>query len=139
MPGRPDLDLIVLAGSLAVARLDAADAVPAWATTRSILSAIVRSADELSVLTADAMVPLDVRAERGYRAIKVRGPLPFGSIGIFASIADPIAEAGIGIFALSTYDTDYVLVKEHDLAASIEALRRAGHRIAEPGSSGAIP
>ncbi|HEY9444359.1 MAG TPA: ACT domain-containing protein, partial [Gemmatimonadales bacterium] len=64
-----------------------------------------------------------------YRAFRVRGPLPLDLIGILAAIADPLAEAGLSIFAISTFDTDYVLVKSRDLPAAVEALERAGHQV----------
>ena len=126
---RPRLPLTLLGERFAVCRLDASAAIPPWALAPCALSSISRSADELSILIDEPLVPRDVRAERGYRALRVRGPLPFHLIGIFASMTQPLADAGLSIFALSTYDTDYVLVKEHDLAAAIEVLERAGHTI----------
>ena len=74
-------------------------------------------------------MPAGVRCERDYRAVRVRGPLPLDLIGIVAAIADPLAEAGLSIFAISTYDTDYVLVKAKELEEALRVLRRAGHRI----------
>jgi hypothetical protein len=72
-------------------------------------------------------VPAGVRCEPGWRALAVEGPLDFGLTGILASIATPLAEAGISLFAISTFDTDYVLVKAERLDDAMEALRRAGH------------
>jgi hypothetical protein len=129
----PQLRLAVLPGRLAVARLAASDPVPEWAAAESGLSSVVRTADELSVLTTEGAVPAGARAERGYRALKVDGPLPFELTGILASIASPLARAGLSIFALSTYDTDYVLVKETDLAAAVLALQGAGHEVVTEG------
>jgi hypothetical protein len=74
-------------------------------------------------------VPAGVPCERDYRAVRVRGPLPLDLIGIVAAIADPLAEAGLSIFAISTYDTDYVLVKARELEEALRVLRLAGHRI----------
>jgi len=71
-------------------------------------------------------VPADVTCERGFRVIKVDGPIPFHSTGVIASLATPLASAGISIFPFSTYDTDYVLVGDTDLARAIDALRVAG-------------
>ena len=96
-----------------------------------MLSCVTRTPEELSVLTTEAHVPPHARAERGYRALKVHGQLPFDLIGVFASLAQPLAEAGLSIFALSTYDTDYILVKAQDLAAAVSVLRAAGHVIDE--------
>lgn len=125
----PTLPLRLLAERLAVARLDARDPVPAWAAAPSPLAAVVRTADELSVLTREDLVPADARAERGWRAFVVQGPLPFDLVGIFAAIAQPLAESALPIFALSTFDTDYVLVKEERLGAARAILARAGHTI----------
>jgi hypothetical protein len=136
---RPAVALVVHPDRLAVARLDPSGGVPAWATASPVLSAVVRTADELSVLTTEAHVPTAVWAERGYRALMVRGPLPFDLVGVFASIAEPLARAGLSIFALSTFDTDYVLVKEPDLALAVGALRRAGHSITEASSADSVP
>jgi hypothetical protein len=75
------------------------------------------------------MVPADVTCVRDYRALRVRGPLPLNLIGILAAIADPLADAGLSIFAISTYDTDYVLVKAQDLETALGVLKRAGHQV----------
>jgi hypothetical protein len=75
------------------------------------------------------VVPPEVRCERDYRAFRVRGPLPLDLIGILAAIANPLADAGLGIFAISTFDTDYVLVKSRDLAVAVAALEAAGHQV----------
>jgi hypothetical protein len=92
----------------------------------------VRTASELSVVCAAAGVPDDVRAERGWRALAVEGPLDLALTGVLASLLVPLAHAGVSIFAVSTYDTDYVLVRSERLADALEALRGAGHRIGDP-------
>ena len=125
----PRLPLRLLAGRLAVARLDPDAPIPAWALDPAPLVAIARTRSELSILTDDGSVPDHVRAERGWRALEVRGPLPFDLVGILASLVQPLAEARLGIFALSTYDTDYVLVKQGDLDRAVAALRVAGHTV----------
>ena len=71
-------------------------------------------------------MPAGVSCERDYRAVRVRGPLPLNLVGIVAAIADPLAEAGMSIFAISTYDTDYVLVKAWELEQALQVLGRAG-------------
>lgn len=120
------LTLDVLAGQLAVVRLAADAAVPAWfgQATGPIVS-VTRTADETSLICDAVVVPSDARAERGWRAIKLRGPLAFSMTGILAGILTPLAEARISIFALSTYDTDYVLVRAADLPSALNALRHA--------------
>lgn len=125
----PNLELQLLGERFAVCWLDARDRIPAWATASEVLSAITRTREELSIITEEAHVPVEIRAERGWRAFRVGGTLPFDLVGIFAAMAQPLAEAGISIFALSTFDTDYLLVKEEQLAAAQAALEGAGHRV----------
>jgi uncharacterized protein len=126
---RPGLDLELLPDTLAVCRLAADSAVPAWAAAPAPFVTISRTAEELSITAVQRLVPADVRGERDYRAVRVRGPLPLDLVGILASIADPLAEAGLSIFAISTFETDYVLLKAKDLETALAALRRAGHRV----------
>ena len=128
--GRPTLPLVVMAGPVAVCRLPADAAVPGWATGPSRFLTISRTADELSITAVQASVPSELRCERDYRPIRVQGPLPLNLVGILASIANPLAEAGISIFAISTYDTDYILVKAATLDSAVAVLRRAGHTLA---------
>ena len=123
------LALTVVAGSFTIARLPADSPLPAWAT-RSALWSVTRTANELSIVCASGDVPADVRQERGWRALAVAGPLDFALTGILLSVAEPLAAAGVSVFALSTYDTDYVLVREGDLAGAIAALTDAGHNVA---------
>lgn len=126
---RPRLPLEVLPDTLAICRLPADDPVPTWAGNPGPFLTISRTAEELSITATQRAVPADARCERDYRAIRVRGTLPTTLVGILLAIAEPLADAGLSIFAISTYDTDYVLVKERDLAAALEALRGAGHDI----------
>lgn len=89
--------------------------------------AAIRTGDELSLVTEDALAPSGVPCERGWRALKVSGPLDFSLTGILAALTVPLADANIPIFALSTFDTDYILVKETQLTAAVAALESAGH------------
>jgi uncharacterized protein len=122
------MKLVVLDDELAVARLDATDPAPAWAEQGSI-SSVTRTAEELSVVCAAAAIPAHVQAERGWRCFRVAGRLDFSLTGALASIAGPLAAADVSIFAISTYDTDYILVREQTVAAAIECLRAAGHDV----------
>lgn len=122
------LTLEVLAGSYAVCRLDATAAPPEWAAGPFV--SVTRTDAELSVVCAEAAVPAGVRAEGGWRCLRVRGPLGFGMTGILASLASPLASSGVSIFVLSTYDTDYLMVQERDLDRARDALSRAGHSFA---------
>jgi uncharacterized protein len=127
--GRPRLPLELLPDTLAVCRLASDAVVPSWAAGSQGFVTISRTREELSITTTQANVPPGVRCERDYRALRVRGPLPLDLIGILAAIADPLAAAGLSIFAISTFDTDYVLVKSRDLEAAVAALERAGHHV----------
>lgn len=126
---RPQLPLELLPDTLAVCRLEARAPLPDWAQQASGFLTVSRTAEELSITTVQRVLPADVACVRDYRALRVRGPLPLDLIGILAAIADPLADAGLSIFAISTYDTDYVLVKAQDLDAALEVLERAGHQI----------
>ena len=123
------LPLTVLAAPLALCRLAPSDPVPEWTARASTFLTISRTPTELSIVADEQAVPATFDAQRGYRAIRVEGPLPLDLIGIFAMIAGPLAEASIPIFPIATYDTDYVLVAEPHLARAIETLGRAGHRV----------
>ena len=129
MVSNRQLPLEVLPDLLAICRLPPDTALPAWATAPGPFLTISRTSEELSITTAQAAVPSGVRCERDYRALRVRGTLPPDLVGILVSIAEPLAQAGLSIFAISTYDTDYVLVKARDLPAALEALQRAGHQV----------
>jgi hypothetical protein len=128
MSGRP-LPLEVLPDTLAICRLPPDGGIPDWASRPGPFLTISRTAEELSVTILQRAVPAGIPCERDYRALRVRGTLPPDLVGILLSIARPLAEAGLAIFAISTYDTDYVLVKARDLPAALEALRRAGHEV----------
>jgi len=126
--GRSMVTLSVLSHEFGVCRLNSMAEIPAWAMSSPFFS-ITRTPDELSVVCATASIPEGVSAERGWRCLKVCGPLDFAETGILLSLARPLARAGISIFAISTYDTDYLLLKARDLARAIVALRSAGHTI----------
>ncbi len=125
---RHRLSLTELEGPFAVCKLDKDAAIPKWATTGQIFS-ITRTSDELSIVCAEAVVPDDIQCERGWRCLRVAGAMPFTVVGVLASLVTPLAEAGISIFAVSTFDTDYLLVKEQDFEKAVAELQRAGHSL----------
>lgn len=129
---RPDLrrrlTLHVLPERLAVCMLPPESPVPEWATGGSF-HVIARAADELSIVCDAAAVPPDVAAEGPWACLQVEGPLDFGLTGILAGLAAPLAEAGIPIFAVSTYRTDYVLVSVDNLQQAVDVLRDAGYTV----------
>lgn len=122
------LDLTVEVWELAVSRLPPDAPVPDWAR-RGPFHAITRTPAELSIVCPADSVPNAVRSEKGWRCLSIAGPLPFEETGVLLSVAAPLADAGIAIFAISTFDTDYVLVPARRLADAVRALESAGHRI----------
>ncbi len=120
--------LLELPGKFAVCRLASDAAIPPWAIDGEFFS-ITRTAEQLSILVPQQSVPEGVRCERDWRCLRVAGAVPFAVVGILAGLIAPLAEAGISVFAVSTFDTDYVLAKEEDWAAAVEILRRQGYRI----------
>lgn len=120
------LTLRLLPGRYAVAQVDA---LPPWFALDAPLAAAVRRGSELSLVAPEEAVPGDVKAERGFRALEVTGPLAFELTGIMASVAQPLADAGVWIFTLATYDTDVVLVPDARLDVALAALRAAGHTV----------
>ncbi|MFL6224467.1 MAG: ACT domain-containing protein [Actinomycetes bacterium] len=119
--------MTTLEGRFAVSRLPADAAVPRWAAGEVV--AVTRTPDELSVICAEPAVPEATPAERGWRCLQVQGPLSLEMTGILAALSGPLADAHIPLLALSTYDTDYLLVREEHLEAAYAALERAGHRV----------
>jgi hypothetical protein len=113
---------------LAVCRLDPGSPVPPWAWSGPFQT-VTRTADELSIVCAEAAVPAAVRRDAGWRALRIAGTLPFDIPGVMAGLATAIAASGISLFAISTFDTDYILVKEPDLDGAVAALRAAGHEV----------
>ena len=123
------LSLTLRKDTLAICRLSHAAPVPNWAWNPGTFHTVSRTSDELSVVCLDSAVPDGVKKEAGWRILKVDGPLDFGLTGILASVATPLANAGISIFAISTYDTDYVMVKGDKVDAAVRVLGEAGHTI----------
>jgi hypothetical protein len=118
-------------GRFAIAQLEADAAVPSWAT-EGALTCVARTPEELSLIVSESAVPADVRAERDWACIAVVGPLPFETCGIVAGLAQPLYEAEIPILTLSTFHTDYILVRGPQLDQSLDALRAAGHDVSAP-------
>lgn len=124
------MQLTRLPGTFAICRLAPDAAVPSWVWRDRSLLSITYTADELSIVCPAASVPPDVQSEQPWSALKVAGPLDFALTGILSLLAAPLASAQIPIFALSTFDTDYLLVKEHQIEHSCQVLEAAGHRFA---------
>ncbi|MDV6373862.1 ACT domain-containing protein [Deinococcus arenicola] len=122
------LTLSVLSDAYALCQLSEDAAPPAWAFAGEFWS-VTRAPGELSVVCAAANVPDGVRAEKDWAALRLHGPFEFTLTGILASVLNPLRDAGIGIFALSTFDTDYLLVPGVRLGDAVKALREVGHTV----------
>jgi hypothetical protein len=121
------LRLTILPQRIAVCRLPPGAPIPGW--VRGPFTCVTFTPEELSIVCDDDAVPGDVQAERGWRCVKVEGPIPFETTGVAAALVGPLADAHISVFLVSTYDTDYLLVKEETFARALDVLRTAGHEI----------
>jgi putative acetyltransferase len=130
--GPPRLKLLGVAGSFAVCKLPSGSPLPPWATAGDLFS-VTRTDDELSVVCRQGAVPGGVICERGWHCLRVAGAMPFTLVGVLASVTTPVARAGVGILAFSTFDTDYLLVKVDDMPKAVAALRAAGHLVDAEG------
>jgi GNAT superfamily N-acetyltransferase len=140
LSGRTDtttsvLSLTVLEERLSICRLDAGEEIPAWATGGPFFS-VTRTRDELSVVCPEDVVPESIRREWGWRALKLEGPFDLSMVGVLTSVAVPLAEAGASIFAVSTFDTDYVLVRKEQLDLAVDTLWARGHRVGDHAAGG---
>ncbi|TPI13924.1 ACT domain-containing protein [Mesorhizobium sp. B4-1-3] len=117
-----------LPGLYAISRLEAGEGIPGWADGPGFVS-ISRTEDELSIACLQERVPAAVRQDSDWVAFKFEGPFAFGETGIVLSVVRPLSENGLGIFVVSTFDGDHLLVKASDRPAAIRLLREAGHTL----------
>jgi hypothetical protein len=122
MPNKK-LTLSVLPEKLGICHFDENSPIPSWATEGSSYFTITKTKDELSVVCPQEKIPGGVLAEKDWRAFKVEGPLGFTLTGIVSVLSSPLAQAEISIFYISTYETDYILVKEENLEKAKKVLR----------------
>ena len=129
------LNLTVLPDRYGICRLEPDISVPDWVYKSSFFS-VTRTPDELSVVCAEKLIPSDKSSNKGWRCLQVQGPLDLTETGILSSLALPLARTSVSIFAMSTYDTDYLLVKEVSLIKAIKSLDSEGYRVAYEYSEG---
>lgn len=122
------LKFLVLSEEFAICKLAASAALPDWCDAPPFFT-ITRTPEELSIVCPTEAVPGEVKAERGWACLQLRGPFAFQQTGVLASFIAPLADERIPILAVSTYDTDYVLVKRNDLTRTLAALKSAGHEL----------
>lgn len=127
------LTLSVVEGLYAIAKLSREAAIPEWAMRPDTFLSVTRTVEELSLVVAETNLPSGINASRNWRLLKVHGPFAFNEVGVVAALANPLARLGVGIFVVSTYDTDYLLVQREDVPVAVEALEHAGHRILQLG------
>lgn len=129
----PNISVTVLPGEVAVCRL-AADADVATLIEAHPIYSVTRTSDEVSLVCSAESAPDGAAVERGWRVLKVTEILDFAQVGLLASLLDPLMKERVSVFVISTYNTDYVLVKEDDLKVAITALRVADHRVTVVGA-----
>jgi len=122
------IKLVLIEETFAVAQLEKGSSFPHWATEGELWS-ITATKDEISIVCLQSIVPAEVKSEKGWRCLKVDGILDFSLVGILASLTLPLAQKGISIFALSTYNTDYLFIKERDVDKAITTLMNKGFEI----------
>jgi hypothetical protein len=123
------LSLSIEPGAFAICRLAPDAPPPAWALAAPYYS-ITRTHDELSIVVPESSVPVDIVASRGWQLMRVAGPMPLDQSGILASVTTPLAAARVSVFAMGTYDTDYILVPAAQRGSAVAALEAAGHKVA---------
>jgi hypothetical protein len=125
----------VVPGTFAVCRLAGDAEVPPWASAPGAFTSVTRTADELSIVCEEARVPSPrpegVRGEGGFALLEIHGPFPLDTVGVLAEVAKPLADAGISLLAIGTFDTDYLLVKRAQAARAVVALTQSGHTLVE--------
>jgi hypothetical protein len=122
------LTMELMKGLYGVCRLNSDEVLPEWALQGSFYS-ITKTSDELSVVCPQDNIPKNIICEKDWRILRIIGPLDFSLIGILSSISTILAKKGISIFAVSTYDTDYILVRDKDTGSAIEALSAEKYEI----------
>jgi len=129
-PQRHRLKFHRLPGQYEIVRLAPDASVPDWAVQGEFTS-ITRTGDELSIVCPTGNLPPDVQSPQRWICLKLEGPFPFSQTGVLLSFIEPLSNNGIPIFAISTYDTDYVLIQEEYAGAAISFLQQAGHELAK--------
>lgn len=119
------LTLSILPEKLGICHLEAKSPLPSWATSGNFYS-ITRTDQELSIVYPQDKIPGGVLVEKDWRAFRVEDVVDgIYAIGIIASLSEPLAKTGISIFNISTYETNYILVEEKNLAKAKEVLRQS--------------
>ena len=121
------LNFVVLPEKFAIVQLPSTEALPDWVSGE--FYSITKTSDETSIVCDQTIVPENVKADKDWKALKIQGPLDFSLVGILADISSVLAKGGVSIFVISTYDTDYILVKNKDLENAVNLLKSSGHNV----------
>jgi hypothetical protein len=121
------MNLFIHAHSYAICRLGPEASIPAWAQGNFV--SMTYTCNELSVVCLEQHIPPEIQQERQWRILEVEGPMDLSLVGIMATLTQPLANAGVNVFVISTFDTDYILIKEDKLEVAKQALIQAGHYI----------
>ncbi len=119
-------ELVVLPRNYGMCKFGAKALVPAWVDSGDFWS-VSRTPDELAIVCEERLIPVGVHSEGGFSCLKVIGPLEFSTVGVISSLMSTLAASGISIFVISTFDTDYLFVRQTALPDAIDALRESGH------------
>jgi hypothetical protein len=131
-------DLYLLPGRMAICRLEPEEKLPPWAGSGAF-SSVTRTSVEMTVVCQEENVPAGILCNKNWRCLQIGGVLDFSETGILSSLTAPLAGEGIPVYALSTYSTDLILIKENDLSRTVLALARAGHRIFSENGQELLP
>ena len=124
------MELIEMDGTYSIVRYPADEEIPLWILGQKGFCSITKTEEELSILCETKVIQGEsINQESSWKCLKVKGPLDFSLTGVLSSIASPLAREGISIFAVSTFDTDYILVKDEKFAQAKDVLRRARFRV----------
>lgn len=118
----------ILADNLAICRLDPEDDIPHWALKHRFVC-ITRTLEELSIVAPAALIPDHLPNDKGWRCVKIEGPLDLTLSGLLVSVIEPLSKAGISVLAIATYDTDYFLVKETQIELAVQIMIDQGHDV----------
>jgi len=119
----------ILPDHLAICRLDPDDDIPQWALKDRFIC-ITRTLEELSIVAPASLIPAHLPHDRGWKCVKIEGPLDLTLSGLLVSVISPLSQAGISVLVIATYDTDYFLVKEAQIALAVQIMKGEGHDVA---------
>lgn len=121
------MNLILLQDAYAICRLEPTASIPTWAKGNFI--SITYTPKELSIVCRQDSIPQHIRHEANWRILEVEGPMDLSLVGVMARLTQPLAKAGVNVFVISTFDTDYILVKDEKLESAVTALQQEGHSL----------